>query len=251
MHLRSVTLRKDRYPTREHYPFNLAIFHHTDRIVFEKPVTFFVGENGTGKSTLMKALCRKCGIHIWEGEERTRMAYNPYENKLYRALDIEWADGAVPGAYFSSDIFRNFAQLLDDWASVDPEELRHFGGHSLLTLSHGQSLMTYFTGRYRIKGLYFLDEPETALSPRSQLELLKLLEKMAAAGHAQFVIASHSPILLACPGASIYSFDHAPVSKIRYEDTELYRVYRDFLEHRERYLGEGEDHGPVARASRP
>ena len=105
-----------------------------------------------------------------------------------------------------------------------------------MTQSHGQSLMSLFKARYKIKGLYFLDEPETALSPKSQLELLKLLNEMSHAGHAQFIIATHSPILLACPGAKIYSFDHIPLKQIDYEETEHYQTYKSFMEDRTKYL---------------
>ena len=96
--------------------------------------------------------------------------------------------------------------------------------------------MSYFRARFKIKGIYFIDEPETALSPKTQLDLLKLLKEMSQAGHAQFIIATHSPILLACPGAKIYCFDHAPVKQVDYEDTEQFRVYKDFIEDRNKYL---------------
>ncbi|MGZ3524596.1 MAG: AAA family ATPase, partial [Thermodesulfobacteriota bacterium] len=96
--------------------------------------------------------------------------------------------------------------------------------------SHGQSIMSFFRSRYKIKGLYLLDEPETALSPKSQIELLKLLQEMSALGHAQFIIATHSPILMACPGSVIYSFDASPVKTIHYEETEHYKIYKDFME---------------------
>jgi predicted ATPase len=96
--------------------------------------------------------------------------------------------------------------------------------------------MSFFRARYKIKGLYLMDEPETALSPKSQLELLKLLQEMSALGHAQFIIATHSPILLACPGSVIYSFDDSPVRTIRYEDTEHYQVYKNFMENPDKYL---------------
>lgn len=105
-----------------------------------------------------------------------------------------------------------------------------------MTQSHGQSLMSFFEARYRIKGLYLMDEPETALSPRTQLDLLNLLEETGKAGHAQFIVATHSPILLACSGATIYSFDQIPIDEIAYEDTEHYRVYRDFMKKMERKL---------------
>jgi predicted ATPase len=96
--------------------------------------------------------------------------------------------------------------------------------------------MSFFRSRYRIKGLYLLDEPETALSPRSELLFVRLIKEMAGQGHAQFVIASHSPILLACPGAQIYSFDEIPAREVPYEETEHYRVYKAFMENREKYL---------------
>jgi len=203
---------------------------------FTSPVTFFVGENGTGKSTLLEAICIRCQIHIWRDNGRTRFENNPYEKALFRYLTVEWEDGQVPGSYFSSDIFRDFAQSLDGWAAADPGMLKYFGGKSLMTQSHGQSIMSLFKTRYKIKGLYFLDEPETALSPKSQVELLQLLEDMSRAGHAQFIIATHSPILLACPGAIICSFDHLPVKRIEYEETEHYQIYKDFMENRTKYI---------------
>ena len=96
--------------------------------------------------------------------------------------------------------------------------------------------MSFFSARYKIKGTYLLDEPETALSPKSQLELLKLLQGAGGSDGVQFIIATHSPILLACPGAVIYAFDRSPLKTIRYEETEHYRVYRSFMENPGRYL---------------
>jgi predicted ATPase len=119
---------------------------------------------------------------------------------------------------------------------MDPGLLKYFGGKSLMTQSHGQSLMAYFNSRLKIKGLYILDEPETALSPKSQLELLALLGEAGRSGQAQFIIATHSPILLACPGARILSFDAAPVRQIKYEDTEHYRIYNDFMANPQKYI---------------
>jgi predicted ATPase len=166
----------------------------------------------------------------------TRSEPNPYEETLFLYLQVEWADGIVPGSFFSSQIFRNFAQLVDMWEADNPGQIEYFGGKSLLTQSHGQSLMSFFKSRYKLKGLYLLDEPETALSPKSQLELLKLLQEMSGLGHAQFIIATHSPILLACPKSMIYSFDYSPVKIIRYEDTEHYQVYKSFMENPDKYL---------------
>ena len=214
----------------------MDVLQKTRSIAFSSPVTFFVGENGSGKTTLLEALARRCQIHIWSGVDSTRADPNPYEEMLFLYLQVEWTDSIIPGSFFSSQIFRNFAELVEMWEADNPGQIEYFGGKSLLTQSHGQSLMSFFKSRYKIKGLYLLDEPETALSPKSQLELLKLLQEMGSLGHAQFVIATHSPILLVCPGSVIYSFDHSPVKAVRYEDTEYYRIYKTFMENPGQYF---------------
>jgi len=222
-------LHREKYPSDRHYPFSLPIFNQTKQIRFEFPVTFFVGENGTGKSTLLEALALASGIHIWRKVEGVRYQVNRHEKQLYRYISVAWADGKVPGSYFGSEIFNDFRRILDNWATSDPGQLNYFGGKSLITQSHGQSIMAYFRACYQRKGLYFLDEPETALSPRSQLELLDILRENGKGGHAQFIIATHSPILLAYEDAEIYSFDHSPVRAIAYRETEHYQIYRNFL----------------------
>ncbi len=236
MHLTRLCIHHENFPARDHYPFNLEIFNATDGITFSNPVTFFIGENGSGKSTLLKAIARCCGIAIWEESGRTRFRHNPYENELYRCITLGWQGEKVPGSFFASEIFRHFAEILDEWAKADPDMLHYFGDSSLVTKSHGQSHMAFFAHRFRLPGLYLLDEPENALSPKMQLELLKLLRTFVDMGHAQFIIATHSPILLAYPGADIFTFDAAPIRKIEYEATDYYRIYRDFLNSRENYL---------------
>ena len=195
-----------------------------------------MGENGTGKSTLLQALARRCNIHIWEDNERRHYRKNRYESRLHHAMSIRWHEESVPGSYFGSQIFHHFTRMLDEWAASNPGILEYFGGDSLRSQSHGQSLMAYFRSRYMRKGLYLMDEPETALSPKSQLRLLQLLQEFGNSGHSQFIIASHSPVLLACPGARILSFDQIPIREVDYEQTEYYTLYRDFLNNRDRYL---------------
>jgi predicted ATPase len=229
MHLKRVRIRSDLFPTQELYPFSLEVLRRTAALEFSTPVTFFVGENGCGKSTLLEAITRACRIHIWRGDQRTRSARSPYEGDLHRYLEREWADGSVIGSYFSSQNFQNFSRIVDEWASSDPDVLEYFGGRSLLTQSHGQSIMAFFRSRFCRPGLYLLDEPETALSPKTQLGLRELLAACIEDSRAQFVIATHSPILLSTPGATIYSFDQAPVRRVSYEETEHYRVYREFM----------------------
>jgi predicted ATPase len=236
MHIQEVKFLSERYPQVDAYPFNLRNFNITEHIDITTPVTFFVGENGTGKSTLIRAIAHRCDIHIWEAPGGMRYVVNPYEEELYRYIDVSWTDGMVPGSFFASEIFRNFAAFLDEWAVASPGTLEYFGGSSLMTQSHGQCHMAFFKSRFSRKGLYLLDEPENALSPQTQLELLDVLGEASETGKAQFIIATHSPLLLALPGATILSFDKEPIHPVEYEKTSHYRIYRGFLNNRGRYL---------------
>ncbi len=229
IYLKQVNIHSEKFPVLNYYPFSLEIFQNTKKIEFNSQVTLFTGENGTGKSTLLKAIAYKCGIHIWQSEFNLRCEQNPHEENLYKTISTQWDGGPVPGSFFGSQIFSHFAKNLEEWAFNDNQMLNYFGGKSLITQSHGQSLMSYFQSRYNIKGLYFLDEPETALSPVSLIELLNLLIKISRQGHAQFIIASHSPFLLACPKARIYSFDNSVIEPVLYEDTPYYKIYKKFM----------------------
>jgi predicted ATPase len=243
MHLKSLQILQHKFPTTEHYPFKLGVMQKTKRIDFKTPVTFLIGQNGSGKSTLLRAIARKSSIHIWEDNELSGFVINRFAEQLYTCLSFDWADSVVKGAFFGSDIFKNFARILDEWAKTDPDLLNYFGGESLMVKSHGECNMRFFETRFSIKGLYLLDEPESALSPKSQLELIRIIQTMSQMGHAQFIIASHSPILLAMPGATIYSFDESPVKMIDYEETDYYIVYKDFLNNRSNYFAESVNFG--------
>jgi predicted ATPase len=229
MHLIEVRINGDEYPTRRCYPFSIAVLGQTSTLTFRKPIAFFVGENGTGKSTLLEAITRKCGIHIWDKPRRHVVHNNPYETRLVDYITVTWANGSVPGSLFRAETFRDLADFLDDVALCDPGRLKYHGGRILNILSHGEAILTYFGGRYRIRGLYILDEPEAALSPINQLRFLKLLQRLEADGHAQFIMATHSPILLAYPGAQIFSFDAPRIEEVNYEDTAHYRLYKQFF----------------------
>ncbi len=228
MYITQVALHVERYPTARYYPFNVPALRLTPVLNFNRPVVFFVGENGSGKSTLLEAMTRKCGVHSWDKPKRHLAHQNPYETRLSEYIDVTWAGEHVPGALFRAETFHDLADFLDDVALCDPGRLQYHGGHLLNTLSHGEGMLSYFRGRYGLSGLYFLDEPEAALSPTSQIKFAAILQQVVAQGRAQFVIATHSPILLALPDAQIFSFDEL-IREIAYEDTMHYKVYKQFF----------------------
>jgi predicted ATPase len=236
MYVTRVQINSENYPTDRCYPFNVPTLRESPVLEFKSPVVFFVGENGSGKSTLLEAITRKCGIHIWDKPKRHLAHENPYETRLADYITVTWANGRVPGSLFRAETFREFADFLDDVALCDPGRLKYHGGRILNVLSHGEGILSYFSGRYDVRGLYLLDEPESALSPASQVKFLRLLQRLEVTGHAQFIIATHSPILLAYPGAQIYSFDSSHVEEMNYEDTMHYRIYKQFFEDRSVFL---------------
>ena len=236
MYLSRIDIRTQDFPGNDVYPFTIPVLKGPSTLVLDTPVTFFIGENGSGKSTLLRALAKKCNIHIWKGLERQRTTYNACEHLLHKYIDIQWSNGSTQGSFFDSEVFKNFAQILDDWARSDPGLLGYFGGASLLTKSHGQCNMTFFENRFTIPGIYLLDEPESALSPKRQIDFLHLLRKTSENGIAQFIISTHSPIILAYPDARIYNFDGNTFNTQQYEETELYETYCDFLRNKDRYL---------------
>jgi predicted ATPase len=232
MYLLRVRIDSDRFPTHRYYPFNIPTMSETQELVFRRPVAFFLGENGSGKSTLLDAIARQCDIHIWDKPRRHLAHNNPFETKLRNYVTTTWANGTVPGSLFRAETFRDFADFIDDVALCDPGRLQYHGGHILNTLSHGEGILSYFRGRFQLKGLYLLDEPEAALSPASQIKFLNLLQRLEAEDRAQFIIATHSPILLGYPRAQIFCFEASHIREVAYEDTEHYQIYRQFFANR-------------------
>jgi predicted ATPase len=144
-------------------------------------------------------------------------------------VKVTVARGPVRGGLFSAESFREWAEFLDDIGQLDPGHAKYHGGADLTLRSRGEGLLAYFRGRYQTPGLYLLDEPESALSPTSQLALLRLLAEYRERGHAQFILATHSPILMALPGAQVFSFGEAGVEETAYQQTAHFRLYRDFM----------------------
>jgi predicted ATPase len=229
MYITKIAIHGESFPTQRYYPFNIPVIRETQELDLKRAVVFFLGENGSGKSTLLDAIARKCGIHIWDKPRRHLAHNNPFETRLQDHVTATWANGRVSGSLFRAETFRDFADFVDDVALCDPGRLEYHGGHILNMLSHGQGILSYFGGRFRRKGLYFLDEPEAALSPASQIKFLQLLRQLEETRHAQFVITTHSPILLAYPGAQLFSFDGPMIKEVVYEETAHYCIYKQFF----------------------
>ncbi len=244
MYLRTVHIDAESFPTGELFPFNLDVFRKTQRIELSSPVVFLVGENGSGKSALLDALARKGGFLPWGGTKIHRVHQNPYETRLAHHLSLELRPRHPYGFHFRAEAFFNFASCLDDILMDDPRRDEYYGGGSLNILSHGESFLAFFRGySFQLDGLYLLDEPEAALSPEAQVEFVRIILNSLENGNKQYIIATHSPIVMGCPGAQILSFDDPPIRSIEYSDTRHYRFYKDFLSDPESYFNSSKSCG--------
>ncbi len=206
------------------------------------PVTFLVGENGSGKSTLLEALAWSVGFSTQGGNRDHQFEAGTDGHALGRALRLGWRQRTTTGFFLRAETFFNFATYLDSVGST----FSSYGGESLHSKSHGEAFLSLFANRLE-DGLYILDEPEAALSPQRQLAFMRVLHQLTAPRIAQFVIATHSPLLLAFPGATVLSLDGGVIEEVNYRDTDHYRITRDFLASPERFFRHlFDDAGPDA-----
>jgi predicted ATPase len=224
----------------EHYPYNLPAFNGLSELSIDSAVTFFVGENGSGKSTLLEAIAKRAGFNPEGGGRSNRFSTAETESSLDNHIRLSWLPKVTQGFFLRAESFYNFASYIDELEREFSTRYAAYGGKSLHQQSHGESFLSLFTHRFRSRGkaLYLLDEPEAALSPARQLALLRILWEQEQSGQAQFIIATHSPILLGYPKAAILNFDTSPISPIRYEDTEHYAITKQFLNNRDGMLKE-------------
>ena len=194
-------------------------------------MTFFVGENGSGKSTLLEALAWSVGFGSQGGSRDHRYEENADGHALGRALKLVWRQRTAAGFFLRAETFFNFASYLESVGS----SFGRYGGASFHTKSHGEAFLALFEHRFE-DGLFILDEPEAALSPQRQLAFLRILHSLTAPRMAQFIIATHSPLILAFPGATVLSLDDGAIREVSYRETEHYRLTRDFLEAPERFF---------------
>lgn len=233
MFMRRLSFLNERIPSHKVYPFSIPAFEGLETIEFKSNVTFFVGENGSGKSTLLEAIAYKCDFNTAGGGRNNFYDVPSSESALGDFIRLSWAPKITNGFFLRAESLYNFASHID---SLGPEAYRAYGGKSLHEQSHGESFLAILSNRFGKKGIYLLDEPEAALSPARQLALLRIIRELVEDGLSQFIIATHSPIILAYPGAQILDFDTLPVSETAYEDTSHYQITKDFLENRDLYL---------------
>jgi predicted ATPase len=207
-------------------------------------VTYFIGENGTGKSTLLEAIAVADGFNPEGGSRNFNFTTRDTHSRLHRAITL--GRGSRPerrsdGWFLRAESFYNVATEIEELAKAAPKGKEfldeNYGGKSLHLRSHGESFFTLFTERFRGNGFYLLDEPESALSPKRQLSFLTRMHDLVQSG-SQFIIATHAPILMAYPDALNYRFSAAGVEPVAYEDTEHYQITKLFLLRRELMLRE-------------
>jgi predicted ATPase len=236
--LRRLTLLSDRITDRQVYPFNLPWLTDDFTLDFTASVTIIIGENGTGKSTLVEAIAALPGYDEAGGGK----GYRPVDHStalaasgspLASALRAAWLPKVTNGWFFRAESFFSVARYLDD-AARDVNAI----GPDFLSYSHGEGFVRFFHERMGRQGLYFMDEPESALSPRRQLDLLRFLHALQAAADRQVIMATHSPILMALPGATLLQVTRHGFAEVALRDTPHFRLYSDFMADPTRFIAE-------------
>jgi predicted ATPase len=233
LYLRSIGLDRGRVRSFGEYPFSLPAIRTLNEIELRAPVTFLVGENGSGKSTLLEAIASSWGFNPEGGSRNMMFATRPSESGLHEYLRlVRGHKRPGDGFFLRAESFFNVATEVDRL-----EAASWYGGRSLHEQSHGESFLAVFMDRFYGGGFYVLDEPEAALSPARQLSVLTRMHDLVRQ-QSQFLIATHSPILMGYPGADILLLDEDGIRRVDYEDTEHYFITREFLLNRERMLRE-------------
>jgi len=223
------------------FPFVVPAIKNLDEITFPTQVTFFVGENGSGKSTLLEAIAAHSGFDPEGGSKNINFSTinessHGAMQKLAQKIRFSWSLKPKDGYFFRAESFYNVATKID---SIGDGILASYGYKSLHQQSQGESFLSFFQNRIGKGGFFLFDEPEAALSPQRQLALLAIMHDLCKEEPwTQFIIATHSPIILAYPGSTIYSFDTNTIQKIQYEETTHYQLTKNFLENREYYFAQ-------------
>lgn len=204
--------------------------HSIDELPFQKPVTFFVGENGTGKSTLLEAIAVACRFNPEGGSVDFSFSTRASHSDLHEYLTMIKTAYPKDGFFLRAESFYNTATYLDEYS-----DLVRYGGVSMHNQSHGESFLALVTNRFEGNGLYILDEPEAALSPQRLMSLLVAIDELVK-NNSQFIIATHSPILMSYPKAEILEMSEAGIHRVNYKDTEHYKITKQFMDNPEQML---------------
>lgn len=217
----------------DHYPFNIPAVRHLEKmgsLTLEKPVTFFVGENGTGKSTLIEAIAVAMGFNGEGGSRDFFFSTQDTHSELCDYLTIGKSVWPKDGFFLRAESFYNTASYLEQNSTM-----ARYGGVSFHEQSHGESFLALAMNRFEGSGLYILDEPESALSPQRLMSLLVVINELVK-NNSQFIIATHSPILMAYPDADILEFSEQGIHKVGYRETEHYKITKQFIDMPERMV---------------
>lgn len=220
------------------YPFNIPSLQHFKKIDIHPKVTYLIGENGMGKSTLLEAIAINLGFNAEGGSKNFNFETRASHSNLHDYLKIsKGVQKMRDGFFLRSESFYNLATEIDCRDAETETNLGRpiidsYGGKSLHKLSHGESFWALFMNRFTGSGLYILDEPESALSAMRQMAMLTQMDKLINK-RSQFIISTHSPILLAYPDATIYQMTPEGIDKVMYEDSDIYRLYKTFLDNPE------------------
>jgi predicted ATPase len=230
--VRSVVLKRDEGLDFESYPFSIPAIRQLSELELDSEVTLLAGENGSGKSTLIEAIAVAAGFNAEGGSRNMNFSTRASHSQLHDHVRLVRGTRTPKTGYFlRAESFFNIASYIEEI----PEAAASHGGTSLHEQSHGESFIALATSRFGPNGLYFLDEPEAALSLGGNLALMRRMHDLVAAG-SQFIVSTHSPILLGYPGARIYVLSEDGITETSYEDTEQYELTRLFLDDHERFL---------------
>lgn len=243
-YLRQIALKRANIPDFNTYPFSLPVVRALDGLAFDQGITFLVGENGSGKSTLLEAIAVGMGFNPEGGTKNFNFSSRNTHSVLSKYLAFSKSyKKPRDGFFLRAESFYNLASNLDELDEQDtgglnvPMLREAYGGSSLHHQSHGESFLSLFVNRFSGNGLYLLDEPEAALSPARQLSMLRRMYELVTAD-SQFIVATHSPILMAYPGAMIYQVGEEGIQRVDYEDTEHYQLTRAFLANPQSFMEE-------------
>jgi predicted ATPase len=230
VYIKEIRLKKEIYK-EESYIKNLPVVSNLDSLALSSNVTFFVGENGSGKSTLLEAIAVNSGFNAEGGTKNFNFSSMETHSDLYKYITVvKSVKRPKDGFFLRAESFYNVATEIERLDAIDS-----YGGTSLHKMSHGESFITLMTNRFGGNGLYILDEPEAALSPLKQMSMLTVINELVKK-NSQFIIATHSPILMAYPDADIFVIDDNGIMKTPYKKTDNYMITRKFLENPEKMI---------------